>query len=133
MIPPRWRVGCPIVFANSKVAEGSPTLNKVSHHVTHIILVGGGFYCTFGRQYHPGKGAILRSYLFIHLYALLVTPLNLHLGTNYFFTLAAPKQLGWIHQYPHWLFLAVVSLVFLGLSFLMYLPFRRLRRHAGTA
>ena len=33
MIPPRWRVGCPIVFANSKVAEGSPTLNKVSHHV----------------------------------------------------------------------------------------------------
>ncbi len=32
------------------------------------------------RLYHPKSGAILRNYLFIHLYALLVTPLNPSLG-----------------------------------------------------
>jgi len=88
-------------------------LAEIRYFLTHIILVGGGFYFTFGRHYHPKFGAILRNFLFIHVYALLVTPLNLSLGTNYFYTLSAPIQLGWVHQYPHWFFLVVVSFIFL--------------------
>ena len=106
---------------------------EIRYFLTHILLVGGGFYFTFGRQYRPKIGAVLRSYLFIHLYALLVTPFNLSLGTNYFYTLSAPKQLGWIHQYPHWLFLVVVSLVFLCVFSLLHLPFMWRRRQPASS
>lgn len=91
-------------------------------------MVGAGFYFTFGCRYRPSARAILRSYIAVHLYALFITPLNLYLGTNYFFTLSAPKQLAFIHAYPHWLFLAVVSAVFLTVFALMHLPFGWPRR-----
>ena len=104
---------------------------EVRYFLTHIALVGGGFYLTLGRRFHPNIGAVLRSYLFIHLYALLVTPLNLSLGTNYFFTLSAPEQLGWIYQQPHWLFFVVVSLIFLAAFSVMHLPFVWRRRNEG--
>ncbi len=38
----------------------------------------------------------------------------------YFFTLSAPKQLAFIHAYPHWL---AVSTIFLTVFALMHLPF----------
>lgn len=101
---------------------------EIRYFLTHIVLVGGGFYFTFGQHYRPKIGAILRNYLFIHLYALLVTPLNLSLGTNYFYTLSAPDQLGWAHQYPHWLFLVVGSTIFLFTFSLLHLPFMWQRR-----
>ena len=80
---------------------------EIRYFLTHIALVGAGFYFTFGCRYCPPARAILRSYIAVHLYALAITPLNLYLGTNYFFTLSAPKQLAFIHAYPHWLFLVV--------------------------
>lgn len=104
------------------------TIAVIRYFITHIALVGVGCYFTYGRRYYPNKGAILRSYLAVHLYALLVTPINLILGTNYFFTLAAPKQLAFIQPYPHWLFLAVVSLIFLLSFCLLHLPFVWLQR-----
>ena len=106
---------------------------EIRYFITHIALVGVGVYFTFGRGYHPELGAIFRSFGFILLYALLVTPLNLMLDTNYFFTLAAPAQLGFIHQYPHWLFLAVTSLIFLCAFALLHLPFALQRRRADAA
>ena len=106
---------------------------EIRYFITHIALVGVGVYFTFGRGYHPELGAIFRSFGFILLYALLVTPLNLMLDTNYFFTLAAPGQLAFIHQYPHWLFLAVTSLIFLCALALLHLPFALQRRRAGAA
>jgi len=100
----------------------------VRYFITHIILAGGGFYFTFGRGYRPARSAILRSYAFILAWATLVTPINLSLGTNYFFTLSAPAQLGWMQEFPHWFFLSVVSLIFLALFSLLHLPFSRSRR-----
>ena len=101
---------------------------EIRYFITHIALVGVGVYFTFGRHHYPQLSSILRSYVFIHLYALLVTPLNLLLDTNYFFTLAAPAQLGFIHHYPHWVFLAVTSLIFLCAFALLHIPFAWLHR-----
>ena len=94
---------------------------------THIALVAGGFYFTFGRRYYPGRAAPLRSFAAVLAFALLITPLNLYLGTNYFYTLAAPKQVAFLHAYPHWLFCLAVALVFLAACFLLHLPFFRMR------
>lgn len=101
------------------------------YFVTHIVLVGVGFYCTFGRRYHPRFGAVVRSYLGVHLYALVITPLNLFLDTNYFFTLAAPN-VGFLNHYPHWIFLTATSLAFLTCFVVMHLPFVRLDRRSTT-
>jgi len=103
---------------------------EIRYFVTHIALVGVGFYFTFGRGYHPRFGAVVRSYVAVHLYALLIMPINLFLDTNYFFTLSAPK-IEFLHQYPHWFFLAVTSLAFMTCFVVMHLPFVWLRRRFG--
>ncbi|MEE2658845.1 MAG: TIGR02206 family membrane protein [Candidatus Latescibacterota bacterium] len=100
---------------------------EIRYFLTHVALVGAGFYFTFGCGYRPSTLANLRSYLAIHVYAMAITPVNLLLGTNYFFTLSAPKALAFAHAYPHWLFLAAVSLIFLCVFSLMHLPFVRRR------
>lgn len=100
---------------------------EIRYFITHIALVAAGFYFTFGRGYFPAYGAVVRSYLAILLYALLITPLNLFLGTNYFFTLKAPKQLAFLHAYPHWLFLLAVAVIFWAVFSLMHLPIRNRR------
>jgi len=100
---------------------------EIRYFITHIALVGTGFYFTFGRRYYPVAGAVLRSYLAVHFYALLITPLNLYLGTNYFFTISAPK-VDFLQQYPHWLFLAVASAIFLVSFTFIHLPFLWMRR-----
>lgn len=101
---------------------------EIRYFLTHIALVGVGFYLTFGCRYKPPVKAVFRSYLAILIYALAITPLNLYLGTNYFFTLSAPKQITFALEYPHWLFLVVVSSIFLIAFGLMHLPFVGKRR-----
>ena len=97
---------------------------EARYFITHIALVGVGFYLTFGRAYHPEARAILRIYAAIVGYAILVTPLNLYLNTNYFYTLSAPAEVRFIHAFPHWFFLGAVSATFLAAFGLLYLPFR---------
>jgi hypothetical integral membrane protein (TIGR02206 family) len=104
---------------------------EIRYFLTHIALVGVGFYFTFGRGYHPRFGAVVRSCVAVHLYALLITPINIYLGTNYFFTLSAPK-VGFLHQYPHWFFLVVTSLAFMACFTLLHLPFVWPRRRSRT-
>ena len=99
---------------------------EIRYFITHIALVGTGFYFTFGRRYYASSGAVLRSYLAVHLYALLITPVNLYLGTNYFFTISAPK-VDVLQQFPHWLLLAVASALFLISFTLLHLPFPWMR------
>jgi hypothetical integral membrane protein (TIGR02206 family) len=101
---------------------------EIRYFITHIAIVSVGFYFTYGRRHYPSAKALLKCYVAIHVYALLITPVNLYLGTNYFFTLSAPPQLAFILRYPHWLFCLVVSLVFLGVFSILHLPLAWLRR-----
>ena len=96
---------------------------EIRYFLTHIALVGVGFYLTFGCHYKPPVRAVFRSYLAILLYALAITPFNLYFGTNYFFTISAPKEIAFALEYPHWLFVVVVSSIFLIVFCLMHLPF----------
>jgi len=96
---------------------------EIRYFITHIALVGVGVYFTFGRRSFPFYSSIWRSYGFVNLYALLITPLNVLLGTNYFFTISAPQQLTFLFVFPHWLFLIGASLVFLIIFHLLYIPF----------
>ena len=85
--------------------------------ITHIALVGAGFYLVFGCRYHPKTKSILR------IYAVLVTPLNLYLDTNYFYTLSAPVEVHFVQDFPHWFLLGAASATFLATFGLLYIPF----------
>lgn len=122
-------VGALLAISVPEISESGSirAIAEIRYFVTHIALVGVGFYFTYGRRYYPGRGAVLRSYVAVHLYALLITPLNLFLGTNYFFTVSAPKA-DLLQPYPHWLILAAGSAIFLLSFAVMHLPFAWLRR-----
>ena len=96
---------------------------EIRYFITHIALVGVGVYFTFGCRCLPSYSAIWRSYGFVHAYALLITPVNFLLGTNYFYTISAPQQLSFLFVFPHWLFLIGASLIFLTVFNLLYVPF----------
>ena len=115
-----------VVFPAVSETGAIRAVAEVRYFVTHIALVGAGLYFTFGCGYYPPARAIVRVYLAIAAYAVAVTPLNMYLGTNYFFTISAPKEVAFIHAYPHWLFLAAVSAIFLAAFGLMHLPFVRM-------
>ena len=125
-------VGALLAVCLPAISETGPIrpIAEIRYFLTHIALVGVGFYLSFGCNYHPPVRAVVRSYLAIHIYALAITPLNLYLGTNYFFTLSAPKEIAFALEYPHWLFLVVVSSIFLTMFGLMHLPFAWRRRSA---
>ena len=119
-----------VVFPAVSETGAIRPIAEARYFVTHIALVGAEFYLTFGRRYHPETRAILRIYAAIVGYAILVTPLNLYLDTNYFYTLSAPAEFRFIHAFPHWLFSCIVSATFLAAFGLLHPPFRR--RKVGT-
>lgn len=112
-----------VVFPAISESGSIRLIAEIRYFVTHIALVGVGFYLTFGCHYHPPWKAVLRSYAALHVYALAITPINLLLGTNYFFTLSAPKQIAFALPYPHWMFLVAVSALFLVIHGVMHAPF----------
>ena len=113
-----------VVFPAVSETGAIRPIAEARYFITHIALIGAGFYLTFGRGYHPEAKAILRVYAAIVGYAVLVTPLNLYLDTNYFYTLSAPTEVGFVHAFPHWFFLGAVSATFLAAFGLLHLPFR---------
>ncbi len=102
-----------VVFPAVSETGAIRPIAEARYFITHIALVGAGFYLTFGCRYYPNAKAIVRTYIAIAAYAILVTPLNLYLGTNYFYTLSAPAEVHFLHAFPHWLFLGAASALFL--------------------
>ena len=119
-----------VVFPAVSETGAIRPIAEAGYFITHIALVGAEFYLTFGRRYHPETRAILRIYAAIVGYAILVTPLNLDLDTNYFYTLSTPAEFRFIHAFPYWLFSCMVSATFLAAFGLLHLPFRW--RKVGT-
>ena len=122
-----FAVSVPVISESSDIR----VVAEIRYLLTHIALVGVGFYFTFGRKFHPGPMVVVRAYIAAHLYALVITPLNMALDTNYFFTLRAPN-VDFLQQHPHWLFLTAASFAFLLCFGMMYVPFALLRTRTGV-
>ncbi|MGB1893299.1 MAG: TIGR02206 family membrane protein [Candidatus Latescibacterota bacterium] len=113
-----------VVFPAVSETGAIRPIAEARYFITHIALVGAGFYLTFGCRYYPETKAVLRVYAAILAYAIVVTPLNLYLDTNYFYTLSPPTEVHFVHAFPHWFFLGAVSATFLAAFGLLHLPFR---------
>ena len=112
-----------VVFPAISETGAIRPIAEARYFITHIALVGAGFYLTFGCRYHPKTKAILRIHAAIVGYAVFVTPLNLYLYTNYFYTLSAPVEVHFVRAFPHWFFLGAASTTFSAAFGLLYIPF----------
>ena len=118
-----------IIFPAVSETGAIRTIAELRYFTTHIAIVAGGFYLTYGRQQYPQVRAAFRALIFVHVYAILITPVNLMIGTNYFFTLSAPAEIGWVARQPHGVFLGGVSAIFL----ITFLLMSQLSRALGSA
>jgi hypothetical integral membrane protein (TIGR02206 family) len=84
---------------------GFSSLRFLAYFSTHGLVVVTALVLTFGFGLLPGRGAPWRAFLLLNLYALLVTPVNLALGTNYLYLRAKPMPgtpLDWFGPWPYY-------------------------------
>lgn len=112
-----------------------------SHFVGHGALVLAILYATIALRMRPVPASILRALAATLIYAVLLLPLNLLLGTNYMYLLAKPKAASLLDLLGPWPWYVVAATGLALISYLVwYLPFlvadqarARRSREAGRA
>lgn len=98
-------------------------------YLTHGAIFLTGFYLTFGRSYFPPYRSALISFVVLHLYALLLFPVNMALRTNYLYLFAIPDSVpASIRSLPHWGYIATSSIFFFAIFSLLWLAFPLVQR-----
>jgi hypothetical integral membrane protein (TIGR02206 family) len=69
---------------------GFPSTRFLAYFATHGLVVITAVVLTFGFRLVPPRGAAWRAFGLLNLYALLVTPVNLALDTNYLYLRRKP-------------------------------------------
>lgn len=111
---------------------GFPSFRFLAYFATHGLVVVSAVVLTFGFGLLPSRGAPWRAFLLLNLYALLVTPVNLLLGTNFLYLRAKPAPWTPFDAFGPWpCYILVLEAVFLCVFLLLDWPLRRLRER-GT-
>lgn len=129
-----WTFGGTIqALVTPDLPVGFPHPAFVTFFFTHGLLIVAALYATLTLGFRPRPVSILKALAALNLYALLVTPVNLALGTNYLYLMrkpSGPSLLDHLGPWP-WYLLALegIGLVVFALCYLPYaLADRRRRR-----
>ncbi|HJS57574.1 MAG TPA: TIGR02206 family membrane protein, partial [Vicinamibacteria bacterium] len=99
---------------------GFPSVRFLAYFSTHGLVVISASVLTFGFGLLPARGAPWRAFLLLNLYALLVTPVNLALGTNFLYLRAKPASgtpFDWFGPWPY--YILGLEVAFLGVFLLL--------------
>lgn len=92
--------------------------------ISHGLIVLAALYMTLVEGFRPVPKSLLRVLIFSNLYMLVITGLNLLIGSNYLFTAHKPETASLLDILPPWpwylLIIELLGIVFVGL---FYLPF----------
>ena len=95
-----------------------------SHFVPHGALLVAIAYATFALGMRPEPMSILRALRATVVYAVLLLPINLLLGTNYMYLLAKPMSASLLDLLGPWPWYILSGIAVAGLSYAFwYLPF----------
>lgn len=147
MLTPNRRVVEPLYFftlagtvpavVTPELPLGFPSFRFIAYFATHGLVVMSAVVLTFGFGLLPSRGAPWRAFLLLNLYALLVTPVNLLLGTNFLYLRAKPAPGTPFDAFGPWpWYILVLEAAFLCIFLLLDWPLRRLRerrRHLPVA
>lgn len=90
----------------------------------HGIIIVVAVFATWRLEFRPRAMSIVRAFLALNLYALLITPINIALSANYLYLMAKPESatlIDHLGQWP-WYILALEVLAFFSFV-IYYLPF----------
>jgi hypothetical integral membrane protein (TIGR02206 family) len=119
-----------LAIVTPDVHHALPHLRTIVFFVLHGATLVAGMFLTFGERLMPEKGAVIRTLLFLNLYAAFAAVVNALLGTNFLYLRRKPAHaspLDWMGSWP-W-YLVVTEAVAVVLFLLADLPFRWKRRN----
>jgi hypothetical integral membrane protein (TIGR02206 family) len=106
--------------------------------ISHGLLITATIYMTTVEGFRPTWKSLWRVVIGLNIYAVLIYPVNLLLGTNFLFINGKPATASLLDALPAWpTYLIFMELIGLAVFLLLYLPFiihdRRLKSKASPA
>ncbi len=102
---------------------GFPHYRVFQTLVAHGAIVTAGVFMTVVEGYRPTWSSLKRTVIWLNVYALIVTGINLLIGSNYLYTIHKPDTASLIDFLGPWPFyLIALEAIALLLCFLFYLP-----------
>jgi hypothetical integral membrane protein (TIGR02206 family) len=115
---------------------GFPHYRIFQTMMSHGLLITSAIFMTTVEGFRPTWKSFWRVVLVLNIYAALIYPLNLLLGTNFLYINSKPATASLLDALPRWpYYLIYMELLGLAIFLLLYLPFilrdARARRKAS--
>jgi hypothetical integral membrane protein (TIGR02206 family) len=111
------------------ITEGFPSFDYLRYWIAHLGLLVVIFYFIFVFKMKPKLKSVLKSFLALQVYVVLMMIINYLLDANYFYLNEKPKSaslLDYFGEWPYYIF--VGQLIIIPLFLIIYLPFYILER-----
>ncbi|MBC2846662.1 TIGR02206 family membrane protein [Winogradskyella flava] len=106
------------------ITTGFPSFDYFRYWIVHLGLLTIIFYFIFVFKMKPKLISVLRSFLALQVYVLLMMVLNYLLDANYFYLNEKPKSASLLDYFGEWpYYILVGQLIVLPLFLIIYLPF----------
>ena len=122
-----WCMGAFFAIIMPDISEGMHDFASQSFFITHFFILFSAAYAFIHFRFRPTKTGFIMSFLLLVSLAFAMYFVNIKLGTNYLFVNRPPssaaKLIDYVGPWPYYLF-SIVG-IYIALSFLLYLPFKR--------
>ena len=120
-----WSVGAIFAVATPDVKYSFPNFMTVSFFITHFYILFAVAYFYLYFSFRPAIWGYFTAFFTINIICLGVYFLNVHLGTNYLYVNRVPSFSSPLNYFGEWpYYIIVVELIYIILTYLLYLPFR---------
>lgn len=124
-----WFAGAIFAIVTPELSYDFPNFFTISFFVTHFYLIFSALFALIHFGFRPSLKGLVFAFCMINIWAVLMYFVNLRLGTNYLYVNRLPGAttiLSFLGAWPY--YLLPVEMLYLLISFLLYLPFRSRRR-----
>ena len=120
-----WSVGAIFAVATTDVKSSFPHFTTESSSITHFYILFAVAYFYLYFSFRPAIWGYFTAFFTINIICLGVYFLNVHLGTNYLYVNRVPSFSSPLNYFGEWpYYIIVVELIYIILTYLLYLPFR---------
>ena len=120
-----WSVGAIFAVATPDVKYFFPNFMTVSFFITHFYILFAVAYFYLYFSFRPAIWGYFTAFFTINIICLGVYFLNVHLETNYLYVNRVPSFSSPLNYFGEWpYYIIVVELIYIILTYLLYLPFR---------
>lgn len=120
-----WSVGAIFAVATPDVKYSFPNFMTVSFFITHFYILFAVAYFYLYFSFRPAIWGYFTAFFTINIICLGVYFLNVHLGTNYLYVNRVPSFSSPLNYFGEWpYYIIVVELIYIILTYLLYLPFK---------